>query len=127
MVLALAAAGSVLAGPAGSASAVETTGRADLRADVNRDGRVDVTGDSDKWWEDSWSVGRGAVYLPNIDDDTKRCPVTGPGGRPLSDAKLAACNDGTDTKVNGTPRTPPTSPGSVPCPSPASPPTPRAA
>ncbi|MFF7309787.1 protein-arginine deiminase family protein [Streptomyces sp. NPDC008137] len=101
LVLALAAAGSVLAGPAGSASAAETPGRADLRADVNRDGRVDVTGGSDKTGEDSWSVGRGAVYLPNIDDDTKRCPVTGPGGRPLSDAKLAACNDGTDTKVNG--------------------------
>ncbi|MGX1562566.1 protein-arginine deiminase domain-containing protein [Streptomyces sp. NPDC055506] len=102
LVLALAAAGSVLAGPAGSASAAETAGRADLRVDVNRDGRVDVTGGSDKSGEDGWSVGRGAVYLPNIDDDTKRCPVTGPGGSPLSDAKLAACNDGTDTKVNGT-------------------------
>ncbi|MFC9506234.1 protein-arginine deiminase domain-containing protein [Streptomyces sp. NPDC057002] len=102
LVLALAAAGSVLAGPAGSASAAETAGRADLRVDVNRDGRVDVAGGSDKSGEDGWTVGRGAVYLPNIDDDTKRCPVTGPGGRPLSDAKLAACNDGTDTKVNGT-------------------------
>ncbi|WP_443033028.1 protein-arginine deiminase domain-containing protein [Streptomyces sp. DH10] len=101
VVLALAAAGSVLAGPAGSAFAADTGGRADLRADVNRDGRVDVTGGSDKDGEDRWSVGRGAVYLPNIDDDSKRCPVTGPGGKPLSDAKLAACNDGTDTKVNG--------------------------
>nr|WP_279628438.1 protein-arginine deiminase domain-containing protein [Streptomyces swartbergensis] len=91
----------MLAGPAGSASAAEAGGRADLRADVNRDGRVDVTGGSDKAGEDSWSVGRGAVYLPNIDDDSKRCPVTGPGGKPLSDAKLAACNDGSDTKVNG--------------------------
>ncbi|MER7403443.1 protein-arginine deiminase domain-containing protein [Streptomyces sp. NPDC000070] len=101
VVLALAAAGSVLAGPAGPAFAAETGGRADLRADVNRDGRVDVTGGTDKAGEDSWSVGRGAVYLPNIDDDSKRCPVTGPGGKPLSDAKLAACNDGSDTKVNG--------------------------
>ncbi|CAM5545203.1 putative protein-arginine deiminase type-4 [Streptomyces afghaniensis 772] [Streptomyces afghaniensis] len=101
VVLALAAAGSVLAGPVGSASAADAAGRADLRADVNRDGRVDVTGGSDTRGEDSWSVGRGAVYLPNIDDDSKRCPVTGPGGKPLSDAKLAACNDGTDTKVNG--------------------------
>ncbi|MFJ8466643.1 protein-arginine deiminase domain-containing protein [Streptomyces swartbergensis] len=101
VVLALAAAGSVLAGPAGSASAAETGGHADLRADVNRDGRVDVTGGSDKAGEDSWSVGRGAVYLPNIDDDSKRCPVTGPGGKPLSDAKLAACNDGSDALVNG--------------------------
>ncbi|MER7483600.1 protein-arginine deiminase domain-containing protein [Streptomyces sp. NPDC126510] len=100
VVLAMAAAGSVLAGPA--ASAAEAGGRADLRADVNRDGRVDVTTGSDTGGEDRWSVGRGAVYLPNIDDDAKRCPVSGPGGQPLSDAKLAACNDGSDTKVNGT-------------------------
>ncbi|MET9816247.1 MULTISPECIES: protein-arginine deiminase domain-containing protein [unclassified Streptomyces] len=101
VVLAIAAAGSVLAGPAGPAFAADAAGRADLRADVNRDGRVDVTGGSDKKGEDGWSVERGAVYLPNIDDDTKRCPVTGPGGSPLSDAKLAACNDGSDTQVNG--------------------------
>ncbi|MFD5157118.1 protein-arginine deiminase domain-containing protein [Streptomyces hawaiiensis] len=98
----MAAAGSVLVGPAGSAFAAESGGRADLRADVNRDGRVDVTGGSDNNGEDGWSIGRGAVYLPNIDDDAKRCPVTGPGGEPLSDAELAACNDGSDTKVNGT-------------------------
>ncbi|MBR8642782.1 protein-arginine deiminase domain-containing protein [Streptomyces tuirus] len=97
----LAAAGSVLAGPIGSAAAAASSTRADLRADVNRDGRVDVGGGSDKSGEDSWSVGRGAVYLPNIDDDSKRCPVSGPGGRPLPDAKLAACNDAADTKVNG--------------------------
>ncbi|MFF8012862.1 protein-arginine deiminase family protein [Streptomyces sp. NPDC007929] len=101
VVLAMAAAGSVLAGPAGSAFAADTDGRADLRADVNRDGRIDLTGGSDTTGEDGWSVRRGAVFLPNIDDDTKRCPVAGPGGAPLSDAKLAACNDGTDTKVNG--------------------------
>ncbi|MFD5338219.1 protein-arginine deiminase domain-containing protein [Streptomyces hawaiiensis] len=98
----MAAAGSVLVGPVGSAVAAESGGRADLRADVNRDGQVDVTGGSDNKGEDGWSVERGAVYLPNIDDDAKRCPVTGPGGEPLSDAKLAACNDGSDTKVNGT-------------------------
>ncbi|MFJ4817615.1 protein-arginine deiminase domain-containing protein [Streptomyces sp. NPDC088801] len=98
----MAAAGSVLAGPAGSAVAAETGVRADLRADVNRDGRVDVTGGSDNKGEDSWSVDRGAVFLPNIDDDSKRCPATAPDGEPLSDAELAACNDGSDTKVNGT-------------------------
>ncbi|MFJ5731783.1 protein-arginine deiminase domain-containing protein [Streptomyces paradoxus] len=98
----MAAAGSVLAGPAGPAFAAGTGVRADLRADVNRDGRVDVTGGSDNTGEDGWSVDRGAVYLPNIDDDSKRCPVTTPGGEPLTDAKLAACNDGSDTKVNGT-------------------------
>ncbi|MEV5440627.1 protein-arginine deiminase domain-containing protein [Streptomyces sp. NPDC052682] len=101
VVLALTATGSVLA-PAAPAFATDPAVRADLRADVDRDGRVDVTGDTDTAGEDTWSVGRGALYLPNIDDDSRRCPVTGPGGRPLSDAKLAACNDASDTKVNGT-------------------------
>ncbi|MGW0711808.1 protein-arginine deiminase domain-containing protein [Streptomyces sp. NPDC002643] len=87
-----------LALPAAFAAAPAT----DLRADVNRDGKVDVTGSTDSGWEDSWSVGRGALMLPNIDDDTKRCPATGPKGKPLSDARLAACNDASDTKVNGT-------------------------
>ncbi|MEV6400737.1 protein-arginine deiminase domain-containing protein [Streptomyces sp. NPDC051907] len=73
----------------------------DLRADVNRDGRVDVAGASDAAGEDTWSAGRGAVFLPNIDDDTKRCAVKGPNGKPLPDAKLAACNDAADAKVNG--------------------------
>ncbi|MFE5813202.1 protein-arginine deiminase domain-containing protein [Streptomyces sp. NPDC056479] len=99
VVLVLAAVGTVLAAPSSPASAAEPA--ADLRADVNRDGRVDVAGGTDTTGEDRWSLGRGAVYLPNIDDDTKRCPVTGPGGRPLSDAKLAACNDASDTRVNG--------------------------
>lgn len=59
VVLAMAAAGSVLAGPAGSAFAAEAGGRADLRADPNRHGRVDVSGGSDNNGEDSWSVERG--------------------------------------------------------------------
>ncbi|MFF0737929.1 protein-arginine deiminase domain-containing protein [Streptomyces chartreusis] len=102
VVVALAAVGTALAAPLSPASAAEPAARADLRADVNRDGQVDLTGSTDTTGEDTWSSGRGAVYLPNLDDDTKRCPVTGPGGRPLSDAKLAACNDASDTKVNGT-------------------------
>ncbi|MGP3982322.1 protein-arginine deiminase domain-containing protein [Streptomyces sp. KR80] len=74
---------------------------ADLRADVDRDGLVDTDGSSDTAGEDTWTPQRGAVFLPNIDDDTKRCRVTGPGGKPLSDAKLAACKDAADTTVNG--------------------------
>jgi protein-arginine deiminase len=99
--LVLAAAGTVLAAPPAPASAAQPAPQADLRADVNRDGRVDVTAGTDATGEDTWSLSRGAVFLPNIDDDTRRCPVTGPGGRPLSDAKLAACNDASDTRVNG--------------------------
>lgn len=99
MLLALTTTGAVLALPA-PAYAAEPL-RVDLRADVNRDGRVDLTDGTDTAGEDTWSVARGAVFLPNIDDDSKRCPTTGPGGRPLSDAKLAACNDASDKKVNG--------------------------
>lgn len=73
----------------------------DLRADVNRDGRVDVEGTSDTDGEDTWTQRRGAVLLPNIDDDGKRCPVKDGRGRPLSDAKLARCNDASDSVVNG--------------------------
>jgi protein-arginine deiminase len=101
VLLALTAAGSVLAMPLPPAFAAGPVAKADLRADVDRDGRVDIAGDTDTAGEDGWSVDRGAVYLPNIDDDTQRCPVTGPGGRPLPDAKLAACNDASDSKVNG--------------------------
>ncbi|MEV5315651.1 protein-arginine deiminase family protein [Streptomyces sp. NPDC052610] len=101
-ILALAAAGSVLATPLSPAHAAGPSPSPDLRADVNRDGTVDVTGGSDKAGEDGWTVARGAVHLPNLDDDTKRCPTTGPDGRPLSDAKLAACDDASDSKVNGT-------------------------
>ncbi|OEJ62155.1 hypothetical protein BGM19_33135 [Streptomyces agglomeratus] len=97
--VALAVIGAVLA-PVSPAFAADPP-RADLRADVNRDGKVDVTGASDTAGENSWSARRGAVFLPNIDDDTGRCPVKGPDGRRLSDARLAACNDAADTLVNG--------------------------
>ncbi|MFH8366884.1 protein-arginine deiminase domain-containing protein [Streptomyces sp. NPDC018031] len=98
-VLAIALAGAALA-PV-PALAAGTPPRADLRADVDRDGRVDVTGDSDTAGEDRWSTGRGAVFLPNIDDDAKRCRTTGPDGKPLGDAELARCNDAADTRLNG--------------------------
>ncbi|MFF8382286.1 protein-arginine deiminase domain-containing protein [Streptomyces kanasensis] len=98
--LALTAIGAVLA-PTTPAFAAPVPPPVDLRADVDRDGRVDVTGTTDTAGEDGWTADRGAVFLPNIDDDTKRCPAAGPGGRPLSDAALAACNDAADAVVNG--------------------------
>lgn len=101
VIVALVATGAVCATPMPPAHAASGSAHADLRADVNRDGRVDVSGGTDKAGEDSWSTGRGAVTLPNIDDDTRRCRTTGPGGKRLSDAELAACNDASDSKVNG--------------------------
>jgi protein-arginine deiminase len=98
VILALTATTAVLAPPA-LAQAAEPL-RVDLRADVDRDGTVDLTGSADETGEDTWSVARGALFLPNLDDDTRRCrAVLGPG---VSDAVLAGCNDAADTKVNGT-------------------------
>ncbi|WP_432015022.1 protein-arginine deiminase domain-containing protein [Streptomyces cucumeris] len=71
----------------------------DLRADVNRDGSIEGATDTDG--ENTWTSRRGAIVLPNVDDDAKRCPVKDARGRPLSDAKLARCNDASDAKVNG--------------------------
>ncbi|MFV0126719.1 protein-arginine deiminase domain-containing protein [Streptomyces sp. HMX112] len=86
---------------AASVSATSPPARADLRADVDRDGTVDVSGTSDEAGEDRWTTARGAVFLPNIDDDAGRCRTTAPDGAPLPDPALAACHDASDTEVNG--------------------------
>ncbi|WP_116115817.1 protein-arginine deiminase family protein [Austwickia chelonae] len=71
----------------------------DLRVDANRDGKVDLAGDSDKDGKEA-SVTRGAVFLANVDDDSARCETNQDGGiRPLGD--LASCHDGADEIVNG--------------------------
>ncbi|MFE6134163.1 protein-arginine deiminase domain-containing protein [Streptomyces sp. NPDC056437] len=97
--LALTVIGAVIA-PAAPAFAAGPS-QVDLRADVNRDGQVDITGGTDTAGEDTWTADRGAVFLPNVDDDTKRCPTKAPNGKPLSDARLAACNDAADNIING--------------------------
>ncbi|OAA48506.1 arginine deiminase type-3 [Metarhizium rileyi] len=53
-----------------------TTGhglRATILADTNRDGRVDMTGDSDVEGKDTWTEERGALFLANIADTNQRC------------------------------------------------------
>ncbi|MFE1444134.1 protein-arginine deiminase domain-containing protein [Streptomyces sp. NPDC058739] len=96
VVLALTAATAVLA-PQAPAQAAEPP-RIDLRADVDRDGSVDLTGVTDEQGEDTWSVGRGALFLPNIDDDSRRCR---PPAAATPDSALARCNDAADGQVNG--------------------------
>ncbi|QIB48087.1 protein-arginine deiminase family protein [Streptomyces aureoverticillatus] len=95
-------AATALAGP--PAAARDQPPHADLRADVNQDGRVDVTGASDEAGEDAWRPGRGAVFLANVDDDSRRCRMR-PGDLdrpdPAVDTRLAACNDAADERVNG--------------------------
>ncbi|MBT9558780.1 MAG: protein-arginine deiminase [Myxococcales bacterium] len=67
----------------------------DLRADVNRDGAVDLTGPSDEVGEDGWNETGGAIVLANIDDDQTRCDNT------VNDVDLPKCHDATDEVVNG--------------------------
>jgi len=67
----------------------------DLRADINRNGIVDMDDPSEDLGEDAWDKDYGAIFLANIDDDQESCPTTG------TDAQLAACNDADDEQING--------------------------
>ncbi|WP_461071594.1 protein-arginine deiminase domain-containing protein [Streptomyces pseudoechinosporeus] len=93
-VTALAIALAAVSGTGTVARAGDTGGiRADIRADVNRDGAVDVTGGSDVVGKTTWNSERGAIFLPNIGDKQRRCKTKTPDGRWLSNARLQACND----------------------------------
>ncbi len=72
-----------------------------LTADANRDGRLTA---ADEPAEDRWTDGRGAIFLPNLDDDERRCKVDPADLEKAGaevDQKLAACNDATDDRING--------------------------
>ncbi|HEY3446636.1 MAG TPA: protein-arginine deiminase family protein [Myxococcales bacterium] len=69
----------------------------DLRADVNRNGTVDLTDPTEDLDEDTWDSTHGAIFLANIDDDLKACTWSSS----TTDTTLAACNDAADTKING--------------------------
>ncbi|MGZ0149996.1 protein-arginine deiminase family protein [Kribbella sp. WER1] len=72
-----------------------------LTADVNRDGLLTQADDAGKT---TWTDARGAIFLPNLDDDEHRCTVDPADldapGRAVDD-KLAACNDAADDRING--------------------------
>lgn len=74
---------------------------ADLRADVNRDGLVDIDKSSesggDKKGQHTWTVKRGAIVLPNLDDDAERCDEA----TAIRNLSVTACNDSKDTIING--------------------------
>ncbi|SOD63410.1 protein-arginine deiminase [Streptomyces zhaozhouensis] len=69
-----------------------------LLADTDRDGRPTHRDEAGKG---EWHDDRGALVLPNIDDDAGRCPTLAPDGQRLTDERLAACHDGTDDVVAG--------------------------
>lgn len=66
---------------------------ADIRADTNRDGLVDIEGNTDVSGKAFWSESNGAIFLPNIGDSANRCSNVDLKGLPLSNKELAACSD----------------------------------
>jgi protein-arginine deiminase len=69
----------------------------DIRADVNRNGTIDLEDPTEDELEAEWSAEAGAVFLANIDDDEGVCPSTST----LTDLELASCFDAADEVVNG--------------------------
>lgn len=70
--------------------------KADIRADTNRDGVVDVTSDTDVNGKDAWTDTSGAIFLANIGDTDRRCSIQALQGPTPSNEALAACNDASD-------------------------------
>lgn len=95
----------LLAGLLAAAPAQAERWRApDLRADVDRDGNVSFVGAGDERGENTWTASRGALFLPNLDDDQRRCRVTEDQMNAFDiavDRELAACDDAADSVVNG--------------------------
>ncbi|EQL30447.1 hypothetical protein BDFG_07040 [Blastomyces dermatitidis ATCC 26199] len=69
---------------------------ADIRADSNRDGRVDLDGDIDIPHKLNHLDHAGAIFLANIGDTDRRCSKLALNGSPPSNEKLAAYNDASD-------------------------------
>jgi protein-arginine deiminase len=69
-----------------------------IRADTNRDGRID---EADEAAKTEWTPGRGAIFLANLDDDGRRFSGRAPDGRHLTDIELTGCSDASDETVNG--------------------------
>lgn len=77
-------------------SPLTTPFKVDIRADSNRDGTVDTHGVTDLPDKQEWSNTAGAIFLANIGDTDRRCSKIALEGEPLSNEKLAACNDASD-------------------------------
>ncbi|KAJ3547912.1 hypothetical protein NM208_g1260 [Fusarium decemcellulare] len=68
--------------------------KATILADTNRDGTVDVEGDSDTDDKNIWTENRGAIFLANIGDTNQRCSrkITAD----TADDDLDKCHDASD-------------------------------
>lgn len=70
--------------------------QADIHADSNRDGKVDISAKTDSKDKLECTNEMGAICLVNIGDTDRRCSELALEGPPLLDEALAACNDASD-------------------------------
>jgi protein-arginine deiminase len=84
-------------GGGGAGGPATPTSVIDIRADVNRNGTIDLADPTEDELEADWTDKAGAVFLANIDDDEDVCPYD----ETMADAQLAQCFDGADDHVNG--------------------------
>ncbi|RDA83165.1 hypothetical protein CP532_4938 [Ophiocordyceps camponoti-leonardi (nom. inval.)] len=81
-----------------------TASKADVRADSNRDGKVDIESSTDIAGKHEWSDSAGALFLSNIGDTDGRCSQKAvmpsftdePDKREALTEILAACHDAAD-------------------------------
>lgn len=69
--------------------------RATILADTNRDGKVDVEGDTDVDGKQTWTNESGALFLANIGDTDRRCSQDITDETP--DKALGQCHDASGT------------------------------
>ncbi len=74
------------------------TPKADLRADNNRNGTVDLDDPTEDEAEETWDAKHGAIFLANIDDDGAVCATATKG---FSDEDLPKCNDAMNDVTDG--------------------------
>lgn len=71
--------------------------KADIRADTNRDGVVDVTSDTDVKGKEAWTESSGGIFLANIGDTDRRCSIEAlRNPNKTTNEELPACNDASD-------------------------------
>ncbi|EUC43321.1 hypothetical protein COCMIDRAFT_38739 [Bipolaris oryzae ATCC 44560] len=77
-------------------SSFSTSLKADIRADTDRDGLIDLIGTNDSNAKATWTADSGAIFLPNIGDTDKRCSNALLKGSAVGNDKLDRCNDASD-------------------------------
>ncbi|OKL49816.1 hypothetical protein BSR29_02390 [Boudabousia liubingyangii] len=75
-------------------------GKVLIVSDANRDGKANPEDPADQNPAAATATS-GAVFLANLDDSAKRCPLKNKAGKPLELEELRTCSDANDTEING--------------------------